>query len=74
MPMIKTKNPIEATGNKLLDSSDMIKNGLEDELDSYTRSAVSKIRFNLVVRPALFSLVALVVSFFLDISTVPILF
>ena len=71
--MIKTKNPIEATGNKLLDSSDMIKNGLEDELDSYTRSAVSKIRFNLVVRPALFSLVALVVSFFLDISTVPIL-
>ncbi len=71
--MIKTKNPMESTGNKLLDSSDMIKNGLEEELDSYTRSAVSKIRFNLVVRPALISLIALVVSFFLDISTVPIL-
>jgi len=71
--MIKTKNPIEATGSKLLDSSDMIKNGLEEELDSYTRSAVSKIRFNLVVKPAIISLVALIVSFFLDISTVPIL-
>jgi hypothetical protein len=73
MQMIKTKNPLDATGNKLLDSSDMIKNGLEEELDSYTRSAVSKIRFNLVVKPALISLVALVVSFFLDISTVPVL-
>lgn len=71
--MIKTKNPLDATGSKLLNSSDMIKNGLEEELDSYTRSAVSKIRFNLVVRPALISLVALFVSFFLDISTVPIL-
>ncbi len=71
--MIKTKNPLDATGNKLLDSSDMIKNGLEEELDSYTRSAVSKIRFNLVIKPALISLVALFVSFFLDISTVPIL-
>jgi hypothetical protein len=71
--MIKTKNPMESTGNKLLDSSDMIKNGLEEELDSYTRSAVSKIRFNLVVRPAVISLIALVVSFFLDISSVPIL-
>lgn len=71
--MIKTKNPMESTGNKLLDSSDMIKNGLEEELDSYTRSAVSKIRFNLVLRPALISLIALVVSFFLDISTVPVL-
>lgn len=71
--MIKTKNPVEATGNKLLDGSDIISNGLEEELDSYTRSAVSKIRFNVVIKPAIISLVALFVSFFLDISTVPIL-
>jgi hypothetical protein len=71
--MLTTKTPYEKTGNRLIDSPDIIKDGLEEELDSYTRSAVSKIRFNIVIKPALISLIALVVSFFLDISTVPFL-
>jgi len=71
--MLNTKNPVEKTGSNLLNSPDILKDGLEEELDSYTRTAVSKIRFNVIVKPAIISFVALVVSFFLDISTVPIL-
>ncbi|NNL21866.1 MAG: hypothetical protein HKO83_11165, partial [Ignavibacteriaceae bacterium] len=71
--MLTTKNSLEKTGNKLIDAPDLIKDGLEEELDSYTRSAVSNIRFNVVIKPAIISLVALIVSFFLDVSTVPLL-
>ena len=71
--MLATKNSPEKTGNKLIDPPDLIQDGLEEELDSYTRSAVSNIRFNLVIKPAIISFVALIVSFFLDVSTVPLL-
>ncbi len=71
--MLATKNSLDKTGNKLIDAPDLIKDGLEEELDSYTRSAVSNIRFNVVIKPAIISFVALLVSFFLDVSTVPLL-
>lgn len=71
--MLKTKNNVQDSGTALFNGSDMVKDGLEEELDSYTRSAVSKIRFNLIIKPALISFFALIVSFFLDVSTVPIL-
>lgn len=71
--MLTRKNSSEQTGHKIFDAPEIAQDGLEEELDSYTRSAVSKIRFNLVIKPALISFFALIVSFFLDISTVPIL-
>ncbi len=49
------------------------KNGLEDELDSYKEEAIRKIKFSIVIKPAIISVVALVLSFFLDLSYVPIL-
>src|SRR5690606_5338272 len=49
------------------------KDGLEQELERYTESAVSNIRFTLIIKPAIISFVALIFSFFLDLSTVPIL-
>jgi hypothetical protein len=49
------------------------KNGLEEELESYSQSAVDKIKFTLIIKPALISFVALIISFFLDISYVPFL-
>jgi hypothetical protein len=49
------------------------KDGLEEELERYTRTAVSKIRFALILKPAIISLIALVFSFFLDLSSVPLL-
>ncbi len=69
--MLKTKSkPIEI-GSKLYDPNDVIKDGLEEELDSYTRAAVSKIRFKLIIKPAMISFIALLVSFFIDVSAVP---
>lgn len=49
------------------------KDGLEEELDRYTREAVNKIKFAVIVRPAIISFVALIISFFLDLSSVPFL-
>ena len=71
--MLKTKNNFEDSETSLFESPDIAKDGLEEELDSYTRSAVGKIRFKLVIKPAIISFIALVVSFFLDVSTVPLL-
>lgn len=48
-------------------------NGLEEELDSFTRQAVMNIKFALLIKPAIISLIALVISFFLDLSSVPFL-
>jgi hypothetical protein len=49
------------------------KDGLEEELERYTRSAISGIRFTLILKPAIISLIALIISFFLDLSSVPLL-
>jgi hypothetical protein len=49
------------------------KNGLEEELENYCQSAVEKIKFTLIIKPALISFAALIISFFLDISYVPFL-
>ncbi|HSP89103.1 MAG TPA: hypothetical protein VLN45_13285 [Ignavibacteriaceae bacterium] len=49
------------------------KDGLEEELERYTHTAVSNIKFTLIVKPAIISAIALFISFFLDLSTVPIL-
>ncbi len=49
------------------------KNGLEAELDDYKETALRKIRFSVVIKPAIISLVALILSFFLDLSYVPLL-
>jgi hypothetical protein len=71
--MQKTVNNVEELGNKLFNGNEVIKDGLEDELDSYTRSAISKIRFSLIIKPAIISFIALFVSFFIDVATVPFL-
>src|SRR3970282_10363 len=49
------------------------KDGLEEELERYTQNAVNKIQFTLIIKPTIISFVSLIISFFLDLSTVPIL-
>ncbi len=66
---IKSK---ENTSRNLL-NPDVANNELELELEEYTRSAVRKIQFTVILKPAIISLVALFISFFLDLSSVPIL-
>ncbi len=70
--MLKNKEKPEI-GTKLFDTNEVMKDGLEEELDSYTRSAVSKIRFSLIIKPAIISFIALIISFFLDVAEVPLL-
>ena len=66
---IKSK---ENTTRNLL-NPDVANNELELELEEYTRSAVRKIQFTVILKPAIISFIALFVSFFLDLSSVPIL-
>ena len=40
--MLKTKNNLADSGTSLFEGPEIAKDGLEEELDSFTRSAVSK--------------------------------
>jgi hypothetical protein len=66
-----TKDHIMDKSNPLAEI--LAKNGLEEEIDRYKVSAIRKIRFSMIVKPALISFVALIFSFFLDLSYVPLL-
>jgi len=69
--MLNRKKYSDSTGNTLVDAPERADDGLEEELDSYTRSAVTRIRFNTIIKPAIISFIALVVSFFIDVSSIP---
>ena len=71
--MLNKKNFSDKTGSALVEAPGTATDGLEEELDSYTRSAVTRIRFNIIIKPAIISIIALIVSFFLDVSKVPLL-
>jgi hypothetical protein len=63
----------EKTEKKHPEVSDLVlKNGLEDEIIKYQEASLKSLKFNMIFRPAIISLVALVFSFFLDLSYVPI--
>ena len=56
------------------DSADLLrKNDLEEEIESAVKAYIVKIKFSIIIKPAIISFVALVISFFMDISNVPIL-
>ena len=71
--MLDRKKAFENTGHTLVDSPVKAADGLEEELDSYTRTAVTRIRFDTIIKPAIISFVALIISFFIDVASVPIL-
>jgi hypothetical protein len=62
----------DTTSRNLL-NPDIVNNELELELEEYTRSAVRNIRFTVILKPAIISFIALFISFFLDLSSVPLL-
>ncbi len=66
---IKPKDSV----TKNLLNPDIANNELELELEEYTKSAVRKIKFTVMIKPAIISLIALIISFYLDLSEVPIL-
>lgn len=71
--MLHKKKYLDNTGSALVDPPTRADDGLEEELDSYTRSAVTRIRFNTIIKPAIISLIALIISFFIDVASVPLL-
>ena len=71
--MLNRKRFSENTGSALVDAPERADDGLEEELDSYTRSAVTRIRFNTIIKPAIISFIALIISFFIDVASVPVL-
>jgi len=72
--MLKAETIQRTTEESLNNKIDFYaKNGLEAELDEYKGEAIQRIKFSVIVKPAIISLVALVLSFFLDLSYVPIL-
>src|SRR4030066_338196 len=71
--MLNRKKYLDNTGNALVDAPERADDGLEEELDSYTRSAVTRIRFDTIIKPAIISLIALIISFFIDVARVPFL-
>lgn len=48
-------------------------NILEEKVNLYKKEALSQLRFSVIVKPAIISFVALIFSFFLDLSSVPLL-
>jgi len=56
-----------------LSAADLGNNDLERELEEYTRSAVRKVQFVVVAKAGIISFIALIFSFFLDLSYVPVL-
>ncbi|MBK9097551.1 MAG: hypothetical protein IPM14_05360 [bacterium] len=71
--MLNRKKNLENMGTALVDAPGRADDGLEEELDSYTRAAVTRIRFNTIIKPAIISAIALIISFFIDVANVPIL-
>lgn len=69
--MLNRKKYSDNVGHNLVDAPEKADDGLEEELDSYTRSAITRIRFNTIIKPAIISFIALIVSFFIDVSSVP---
>ena len=49
------------------------RNGLETQIDYYTEQSLKKIKFSMILKPAAFSALAVILSLFLDIAQVPIL-
>jgi hypothetical protein len=64
----------EKISEKIINSAEIFrKNGLEEEIENIVKSYLAKIKFSLIIKPAIISAVALVISFFMDLSNVPIL-
>lgn len=67
------RNKRADTSNEISTTPDISNNELERELEDYTRKAVGKIQFSVVAKAGMISLIALIFSFFLDLSSVPLL-
>lgn len=71
--MVKNDLVVDDMGVLSGKAPEVHKNGLEDEINRYKDAEINKIGFSIIWKPSIFSLIALLISFFLDLSSVPIL-
>ncbi len=69
--MIETKSTIEPTNSAKSNGNGS--NGIEGKVNYYKEAALKKINFSVILKPLSISFVALIISFFMDLSSVPIL-
>ena len=48
-------------------------NGLEEYISNYTTEAIKKIKYTLIIKSAIISFIALIISFYIDVAKVPFL-
>ena len=48
-------------------------NKLDEMVNKFVNETISKLKFSLIIKPAIISFVALIISFFMDVSSIPIL-
>lgn len=63
-------NNVDSISTTTVDNESNI---LEDKVTEYKREAIKEIKFSIIFKPAMISFVALIISFFLDLSNVPFL-
>ena len=71
--MLSTNSAPQPHLKNLSAQSDTSKNSLEERVDRYKETALNNIIFSVIIKPSIISLVALFLSFFLDLSSVPFL-
>lgn len=71
--MLKAEVSSQPQLNRINVKKENQKSSLEEKVNEYKHDALSKIKFSVIIKPAIISLVALFLSFFLDLSKVPIL-
>ena len=69
--MMTTEKTFDKNTNSNIPDSES--NILEEKVDAYKEEAIHKIKFSVVIKPAFISFIALILSFFLDLSNVPLL-
>ena len=72
--MITTDQTVERTKTIVNGSpQDNEGNILEEKVNAYKKEAINQLNFKVVIKPAIISFVALLISFFLDLASVPLL-
>jgi hypothetical protein len=69
--MISTEKTFDKTAASNVPDTES--NILDEKVDAYKKKAIQQIRFAVVLKPAIISFIALILSFFLDLANVPIL-
>jgi hypothetical protein len=70
---MRYKKMITSETTELKHVDPVLKNGLEEEIYKYKENSLKTLKFSVILKPAIISFLALILSFFLDLAYVPLL-